>query len=469
MNFEGRRFVCWKCGSPDHIGDKCRYQERTFEEVFGDDREEDSPHSWAAVVKGNSGLGEDIRAKRDLMAKQIKDRNDIKAKEKMEAEEKRRAELEEVDTRKKGEELARQEALVCGRNSGKNFAEIEDGLGDSLDDVLANSTSGKNVIETEEIGLQLPPLPQRGGQRNRVWVDGLGTSQGGVDDDPGGGRQGVEGLGTSQGVVDDDPGGRLGQDSLGSSQGGVDDGPDPGEGQGVDGLGTSQRGVDDDPGPGGGKGLATEGSMRGEGVLDGVTGTLVIDRIDPCLLTNRDQQLLPPGLPVLGERSFTLDTSLERVFGLGATRLAIEFEGTEDDVAQHDMSGSSSDEEINVVDFSTPERENQSKKRLRDDGNGGFGDLSSIETGGDVASGDESDEDLLGDSKKQKLGGSDLENSGEETVIDDDGEGSMDQEQSDEGPVPIRVTQGWLVPTVPCDVQEQVPDSVNQESPGDSC
>ena len=31
LNFEGRRFVCWKCGSPDHIGDKCKDQERTFE------------------------------------------------------------------------------------------------------------------------------------------------------------------------------------------------------------------------------------------------------------------------------------------------------------------------------------------------------------------------------------------------------------------------------------------------------
>ena len=55
---------------------------------------------------------------------------------------------------------------------------------------------------------------------------------------------------------------------------------------------------------------------------DGVTGTLVIDRIDPCLLSNRNQ-ILPPGLPVLGVRSITLDTSLERVFGLGATRLAL--------------------------------------------------------------------------------------------------------------------------------------------------
>ena len=33
--FDGRRFVCWKCGSSEHIGDKCRDPEKTFEEVFG--------------------------------------------------------------------------------------------------------------------------------------------------------------------------------------------------------------------------------------------------------------------------------------------------------------------------------------------------------------------------------------------------------------------------------------------------
>ena len=49
LQYDGRRFVCWKCGSPDHIGDKCKEQERTFEEVFG---EENGPASvsWAAFV-----------------------------------------------------------------------------------------------------------------------------------------------------------------------------------------------------------------------------------------------------------------------------------------------------------------------------------------------------------------------------------------------------------------------------------
>ena len=50
--FDGRRFVCWKCGSADHICDKCREFEKTFEEVFGDNNDNDggtAPVSWAAV------------------------------------------------------------------------------------------------------------------------------------------------------------------------------------------------------------------------------------------------------------------------------------------------------------------------------------------------------------------------------------------------------------------------------------
>ena len=102
LNFEGRRFVCCKCGSPDHIGDKCKGQERTFDEVFG----EDSPLSWAAVVKGDSGIGEDLRARRDAMAKQIKEGNEVKDNERKEAEETRRAELEEIEKNNREGEIA---------------------------------------------------------------------------------------------------------------------------------------------------------------------------------------------------------------------------------------------------------------------------------------------------------------------------------------------------------------------------
>ena len=46
-------------------------------------------------------------------------------------------------------------------------------------------------------------------------------------------------------------------------------------------------------------------------------------------------------------------------------------------------------------------------------------------------------------------------------MIDDDG---VLVQEPPEVPVPIRVTQGWLVPTVAVVVQEQEPDFVSQES-----
>ena len=82
--FDGRRFVCWKCGSADHIGDKCREHERTFEEVFGENNDNGgtAPVSWAAIVKGKGGLNPDLTMKRDNYARQIRELNEKKAKDK---------------------------------------------------------------------------------------------------------------------------------------------------------------------------------------------------------------------------------------------------------------------------------------------------------------------------------------------------------------------------------------------------
>ena len=62
LNFEGRVFCCWKCGSPSHIGDKCRDQNRTFEEIFnGEDSQGFVQPTWAAVVRSRNGDAEDHR------------------------------------------------------------------------------------------------------------------------------------------------------------------------------------------------------------------------------------------------------------------------------------------------------------------------------------------------------------------------------------------------------------------------
>ena len=86
LSFEGRRFVCWKCGSPDHLGDKCRGPEKTFEEVFGGPQNANSRPSWAAVVRGDSDLDDGFRLKRDALEKQIQMNNVRKAIERQEVE-----------------------------------------------------------------------------------------------------------------------------------------------------------------------------------------------------------------------------------------------------------------------------------------------------------------------------------------------------------------------------------------------
>ena len=347
LNFEGRRFVCWKCGSSEHIGDKCKDQERTFEEVFGDGVE-DSPHSWAAVVKGNSGLGEDLRAKRDAMAKQIKDGNEVKAREKKEAEEKRKAELMEIEKKKEKVDLERQEALAKGRESGQCIAkDTEEVFGDTLDDVRSERNDHPNHEVSVIHEISLPTLLPRAGE-----VVGAG----GDEVDHGGGEVPVEPDGTGLGVLGDR------------------------------GQGTEPR--------------------------------LVLDRIDPVLLgVNGASQ--PISTETSG-RAFTLDSSLEFVFGSGATRLAIEFEGMAKVESVHNMSDEYSAGRTSLPASSTPGRESQAKKRLRG-GNGeedSFGDLSSIACEGDLA-GEDSDEDLAGEFKKQKVGSSDRGTSDEEIVTDD--------------------------------------------------
>ena len=208
LNFDGRRFVCWKCGSPDHIGDKCKDQERTFDEVFGEDNEdENAPLSWAAVVKGDSGLGEDLRARRDAMAKQIKDSNAEKAQEKKEAEEKRRAELEESENRRRENDLARQEALQKAKDLGTNFV---NGSGETVTaDNLGEGDTFDEGSDADFLALTLPPLPRResgrgvgivrrgegdtgvvGSTVQREAGRGFGNAGGGEEDSGGGGNAG---------------------------------------------------------------------------------------------------------------------------------------------------------------------------------------------------------------------------------------------------------------------------------------
>ena len=95
LNFEGRTFCCWKCGSGGHIGDKCKDQSKTFEEVFNGSAsdEEFVKPTWAAVVRTGQGQSEQQLEKTREMEAKIKEDNKRKQKEKEEI--LKKAQLEE--------------------------------------------------------------------------------------------------------------------------------------------------------------------------------------------------------------------------------------------------------------------------------------------------------------------------------------------------------------------------------------
>ena len=107
----------------------------------------------------------------------------------------------------------------------------------------------------------------------------------------------------------------------------------------------------------------------------------------------------------LGRRGFTLDTSLERVFGQGATMLALEFEGGTGGTAESKESSSEqSSEEEEDVSASTPSRDEVGKKRLR--GKTKFGDISGIsglKGNHELSSDGETSEDADNEVKKPRL------------------------------------------------------------------
>ena len=326
--------------------------------MFGDSNDtEVAAHSWAAVVKGNSGLDEDARAKRDAIAKQIKDGNAVKAREKQEAEEKRLAELEEIGKQKDTAKELRERALEVARESGQQASSEMDVFGDSFEgDFVTEPMEGVTVDKgkfggngsmVDSLVPQLPKLVPR-------VVSGDQRTVGSDADDPGGGERG------------------------------------------------SKAGV--------------------EGVQPGVLRRLVIDRIDPALLgpVNPDSLLLGGG-------GLKLDSTLETIFGDGATRLAIEFEGMSNVETVHNISDSSNEDVCTEISDSTSVSEGQSKKRLRGREEGSLIDLTRIGFDGEISSGDDSEEGIEGDSKKLKVGGSDKESSDEEKVIDTIGEQESQQ------------------------------------------
>ena len=75
LNFEGRVFCCWKCGSGDHIGDKCRDQSKTFEEVFNSSNPDFIKPTWATVVRSGKGVSDQQEERTREMELRLKELN----------------------------------------------------------------------------------------------------------------------------------------------------------------------------------------------------------------------------------------------------------------------------------------------------------------------------------------------------------------------------------------------------------
>ena len=115
LNFEGRVFCCWKCGSGNHIGDKCRDQTRTVDEIFqgvNDDGENVAKPTWAAVVRSGQAETEEQRSRLKEMEKKLKIENMRKDKESKDLEEKRIEDENVVERQKQRDAEVRQRALA---------------------------------------------------------------------------------------------------------------------------------------------------------------------------------------------------------------------------------------------------------------------------------------------------------------------------------------------------------------------
>ena len=140
-----REEVCWKCGSSDHIGDKCKDQEGTFEEVFGNT--DGSSKSWAAIVKGQSTLNANVLVRRDEIAKQIKENNEQRARERQALEDK---EQEKIDAARRAREEAISEASrVAAQHVAEQSINFDSDFSTEGDEKLLKSNSVEVSVSDE--------------------------------------------------------------------------------------------------------------------------------------------------------------------------------------------------------------------------------------------------------------------------------------------------------------------------------
>ena len=149
LNFEGRVFCCWKCGSGSHIGDKCRDQTRTFEEVFGEvvnEEGEVTKPTWAAVVRSGSVSNEEhnkrVRAvEQRIMNENLRRDTELRKQREDEEQEKIRKEVE----RQKALEGVVSEASLLYQQQG--IVDTNKGKPPEENDELLAETICKTIVE----------------------------------------------------------------------------------------------------------------------------------------------------------------------------------------------------------------------------------------------------------------------------------------------------------------------------------
>ena len=190
LNFEGRQFACWKCGSSAHIGDRC-WNMQTFDEMFnGSVNDENfSKPTWAMMVQKNLPGDDAVRTREKEIELDIRNKNRarVKAKEKeddeavlkaaelVRKENERLAELERVrlerENREKEERDARlhreaidgvqkQDAIETARREAEEAAKM--GGGEGGNDVVfpVSGIDVVNQVSASKVTMEPPILSQ---------------------------------------------------------------------------------------------------------------------------------------------------------------------------------------------------------------------------------------------------------------------------------------------------------------------
>ena len=153
LNFEGRVFCCWKCGSGTHIGDKCREQTRTFDEIFSesdDNSEGFVKPTWAAVVRSGNGDTEDHKKRVQAMEQKLKEENLRRDRARVESEEKRRLDHSEKEKKRNDDEQRRGNVVKEIAAKAADIAEA------AKEDVAVPSSTAEDCSDLELLQAVVP-------------------------------------------------------------------------------------------------------------------------------------------------------------------------------------------------------------------------------------------------------------------------------------------------------------------------